>query len=251
MARTIGYFTQRVNQLTNGPPQAAYMPADLPPGVPVPATTATANARVTADVAEQLAAAGRPVSLPALEPQVDLRRSRPETMLKVLDVDGAVRRVRRRLDRDGAAVDVRRGAVRVGGASAGGGAAGRAGLRRGGRLPDGVPAAAAGRRGGGALRALRQLRGARFAAEVSATSLGAARGELGRPGVEVEPRRMWPTGLTAVGVELKGRITAGERRPPSGRPAVSPISPGETGCGRCSPRRARTDRFRTMSLPPW
>src|SRR5690606_16356221 len=31
--------------------------ADLPPGVPVLATTATANARVTADVAEQLATA--------------------------------------------------------------------------------------------------------------------------------------------------------------------------------------------------
>ncbi|MGO4758866.1 helicase-related protein, partial [Streptomyces sp. 2MCAF27] len=47
--------------------------------------------RRTLDV---LAAADRPVSLPALEPQVDLRRSRLEIMLKVLDVDGAVHRVR-------------------------------------------------------------------------------------------------------------------------------------------------------------
>ena len=36
---------------------------------------------------------GRPLSLPALEPRVSLRRSRLEMMLKVLDVDGAVRRV--------------------------------------------------------------------------------------------------------------------------------------------------------------
>jgi ATP-dependent DNA helicase RecQ len=34
------------------------------------------------------------MSLPALEPLVELRRSRLETMLKVLDVDGAVRRVK-------------------------------------------------------------------------------------------------------------------------------------------------------------
>ena len=43
---------------------------------------------------DALAAAGRPLSTAALEPLVDLRRSRLETMLKVLDVDGAVRRVK-------------------------------------------------------------------------------------------------------------------------------------------------------------
>lgn len=47
--------------------------------------------RRTIDV---LAQAGRPLSLPALEPLVELRRTRLETMLKVLDVDGAVRRVK-------------------------------------------------------------------------------------------------------------------------------------------------------------
>src|SRR5919112_4149716 len=36
----------------------------------------------------------RPISTPALEPLVDLRRARLELMLKVLDVDGAVRRTR-------------------------------------------------------------------------------------------------------------------------------------------------------------
>jgi ATP-dependent DNA helicase RecQ len=43
---------------------------------------------------DTLAAAGRPLSTAALEARVDLRRSRLETMLKVLDVDGAVRRVK-------------------------------------------------------------------------------------------------------------------------------------------------------------
>lgn len=47
--------------------------------------------RRTLDV---LAHAQRPLSLPALEPLVELRRSRLETMLKVLDVDGAVKRVK-------------------------------------------------------------------------------------------------------------------------------------------------------------
>ena len=51
-----------------------------------------AESDVRATLAE-LAAAGRPLSLPALEPRVSLRRSRLEMMLKVLDVDGAVRRV--------------------------------------------------------------------------------------------------------------------------------------------------------------
>src|SRR4051794_20219646 len=46
--------------------------------------------RQTLDV---LAGSDRPVSVPALEVQVELNRSRLEQMLKVLDVDGAVRRV--------------------------------------------------------------------------------------------------------------------------------------------------------------
>lgn len=46
---------------------------------------------------------------------------------------------------------------------------------------------------------------------VSPGALAAATGELDRPGVEVEPRKMWPTGLAAVGVDLKGRIPAGQQ----------------------------------------
>lgn len=48
-------------------------------------------------------------------------------------------------------------------------------------------------------------------AAVSPAALAAAAGELDRPGVEVEPRKMWPTGLAAVGMDLKGRIPAGQQ----------------------------------------
>jgi ATP-dependent DNA helicase RecQ len=164
--------------------------------------------RRTLDV---LAQAGRPLSLPALEPQVDLRRSRLETMLKVLDVDGAVRRVRGGWTATGRpwAYDAERyawvarqreteqQAMRDYAATDG---CRMEFLRR--QLDD-EAAAPCGR--------CDNCAEARFTAEVSAGSLDAARGELGRPGVEVEPRRMWPTGLTAVGVDLKGRIPAGEQ----------------------------------------
>ncbi|MFG3155065.1 RecQ family ATP-dependent DNA helicase [Streptomyces sp. NPDC048219] len=167
--------------------------------------------RRTLDV---LARAERPLSLPALEPLVELRRSRLETMLKVLDVDGAVKRV------------------------------------KGGWIATGLPwtydaerydwVARQRRAEQQAMRDYasttdcrmeflqRQLddegakpcghcdncAGPRFTADTSSTALDAARVDLGRAGVEVEPRRMWPTGLPAIGVELKGRIPAGEQASP-------------------------------------
>ncbi|MFK4274202.1 helicase-related protein, partial [Streptomyces milbemycinicus] len=159
---------------------------------------------------EVLASSDRPVSLPALEPQVELRRSRLEIMLKVLDVDGAVRRVRGGWTATGQpwAYDAERyawvarqreaeqQAMREYATTAG---CRMEFLRR--QLDD-EKAAPCGR--------CDNCAGARFTTEVSAASLDAARGELGRPGVEVEPRRMWPTGLPAVGVDLKGRIPADE-----------------------------------------
>jgi ATP-dependent DNA helicase RecQ len=44
--------------------------------------------------------------------------------------------------------------------------------------------------------------------------LGAARAALGRPGIEIEPRRQWPTALAAAGVDLKGRIAPAEQAAP-------------------------------------
>ncbi|WP_171162666.1 RecQ family ATP-dependent DNA helicase [Streptomyces sp. I05A-00742] len=167
--------------------------------------------RRTLDV---LAASDRPLSLPALEPLVELRRSRLETMLKVLDVDGAVRRVRGGWTATGRpwSYDAERYAW-VARQRAAEQEAMRAYatttecrmefLRR--QLDD-EQAAPCGR--------CDNCAGPRFTAEVSGQALDASRGELGRPGVEVEPRRMWPTGMPAVGVDLKGRIPAGEQAAP-------------------------------------
>lgn len=164
--------------------------------------------RRTLDV---LAQAGRPMSLPALEPLVDLRRTRLETMLKVLDVDGAVHRVKGGWTSTGEpwAYDAERYAwvarQRAAEQQAMRDYAAATGCRmeflR--RQLDDEEAAPCGR--------CDNCAGARFAAEVSTTALDTARGELGRPGVELEPRKMWPTGLAAVGVDLKGRIPAGEQ----------------------------------------
>ncbi|MFD7896248.1 RecQ family ATP-dependent DNA helicase [Streptomyces sp. NPDC059743] len=164
--------------------------------------------RRTLDV---LGRAERPLSLPALEPLVELRRTRLETMLKVLDVDGAVHRVKggwtatgrpwvydteryawvsrqreteQQAMRDYASTDGCRMEF----------------LRR--QLDD-EEAVPCGR--------CDNCAGTRFEEKVTAAALDAARGELGRPGVEVEPRKMWPTGLSAVGVDLKGRIPPGEQ----------------------------------------
>ena len=52
--------------------------------------------------------------------------------------------------------------------------------------------------------------------DVSPAALESARAALGRPGVEVEPRRMWPTGMAAAGVAVSGRIPA-ERQAAPGR----------------------------------
>ncbi|MER5460603.1 RecQ family ATP-dependent DNA helicase [Streptomyces sp. NPDC002668] len=164
--------------------------------------------RRTLDV---LAQAGRPLSLPALEPLVELRRTRLETMLKVLDVDGAVRRVKGGWTTTGqpwsydaeryAWVARQRESEQQAMRDYATSTACRMEFLR--RQLDDEEAAPCGR--------CDNCSGARFSDKVSAAALDAARGELGRPGVDVEPRKMWPTGLAAVGVGLKGRIPEGEQ----------------------------------------
>ncbi|MEH0636790.1 RecQ family ATP-dependent DNA helicase [Streptomyces bottropensis] len=167
--------------------------------------------RRTLDV---LAHAERPLSLPALEPLVELRRSRLETMLKVLDVDGAVRRVQGGWVSTGVpwVYDTERYAW-----VAKQRAAEQQAMRDYVATPDcrmeflrrqldDEEAAPCGR--------CDNCTKPRFADSVSPAALDVARGELGRAGVEVEPRKMWPTGLPAVGVNLKGRIPAGEQAAP-------------------------------------
>ncbi|MEW2248059.1 RecQ family ATP-dependent DNA helicase [Streptomyces sp. NPDC006975] len=167
--------------------------------------------RRTLDV---LGRADGPMSLPALEPLVELRRSRLETMLKVLDVDGAVKRVKGGWIATGRpwTYDAERYAwvarQRAAEQQAMRAYASTTGCRMEflQRQLDDEGAKPCGR--------CDNCAGPRFTADTSVTAVDAARVDLGRAGIEVEPRRMWPTGLPAIGIELKGRIPAGEQASP-------------------------------------
>ncbi|WP_405658229.1 RecQ family ATP-dependent DNA helicase [Streptomyces sp. NBC_00079] len=164
--------------------------------------------RRTLDV---MARADRPLSLPALEPLVELRRSRLETMLKVLDVDGAVRRVKGGWTATGQPwtyeteryewVARQRKAEQQAMSEYASTTVCRMEFLQ--RQLDDEGAKPCGR--------CDNCAGARFTTDTSVTAVDAARVDLDRAGVEVEPRRMWPTGLPAIGVDLKGRIPAGEQ----------------------------------------
>ena len=155
-----------------------------------------------------LGESARPLSTAALETSVDLARGRLEMMLKVLDVDGAVRRVsggwtatgqawnydaeryarvsqeRKReqqamlgyLETTQCRMDYLRKELDDPDSSA----CGRCDNCTGRRWPDEVPEAAA----------------------------TAARDRLLRPGAELEPRKMWPSGMRELGVDVSGKISA-------------------------------------------
>ncbi|MEU6181199.1 RecQ family ATP-dependent DNA helicase [Streptomyces coeruleorubidus] len=161
-----------------------------------------------------LAHAEKPLSLPALEPLVELRRSRLESMLKVLDVDGAVKRVKGGWIATGQpwTYDAERYAWVARQRKAEQEAMREYASTSGCRMEflqrqlDDEAAKPCGR--------CDNCAGPRFTADMSEEALDAARVDLGRAGVEVEPRRMWPTGLPAIGVDLKGRIPVGEQAAP-------------------------------------
>lgn len=156
----------------------------------------------------------RPLSTQALEPLVDLRRARLELMLKVLDVDGAVRRVRggwlatgepwiydgARLRRVAEARTVEQQAMREYATTSD---CRMRYLRE--RLDD-TGATDCGR--------CDTCAEPLFAADVSTAALAAAQTFLGRPGLEIAPKKLWPTGLDAVGVPLKGRIAPADQALP-------------------------------------
>ena len=165
-------------------------------------------------VIDALAAAGRPLSTAALEAVVDIRRTRLELLLKVLDVDGAVRRVSggwlatgdpwtydaERYERVAAArraeqqlmLDYERtGECRM------------AFLQR---CLDDPTAADCGR--------CDTCTTPWYAANVADGALGAARAQLARVGVPIEPRAQWPTGMDRLGVPVRGRIAADEAMAP-------------------------------------
>jgi ATP-dependent DNA helicase RecQ len=155
-----------------------------------------------------LAEAGRPLSTAALETRIDLSRGRLEMMLKVLDADGAVRRVGGGWAATGqpwsydadryarvAAERSREQQAMLGYAAAGG--CRMEYLRRELDDPEAEPCGRCD-----------NCTGQRWPSEVSKAAAAAAGGRLLRPGVEITPRRMWPTGMAALGIDVSGKIGA-------------------------------------------
>jgi len=164
--------------------------------------------RRTLDV---LDASERAVSVPALEVSVELSRSRLEQMLKVLDVDGAVRRVQGGWIATGEpwSYDAERyakvAAVRAAEQQAMRDyiATDRCRMEFLRRQLDDPGAAPCGR--------CDNCTGRRWSADVSDAAVSASRADITRPGVDLEPRAMWPSGLARIGIDLAGKISADER----------------------------------------
>ncbi len=157
-------------------------------------------------VIRALAESSRPLSTPALETIVDIRRTRLELLLKVLDVDGAVSRVQGGWTATGAPWDYdgeRYGRV----AQAREREQGlmveyerttecrmaflQASLDDGSAVPCGRCDSCA---------------GVWFPSDIPDAAVTTARGTIERAGVDLEPRVQWPTGMDRLGVPLKGRI---------------------------------------------
>jgi ATP-dependent DNA helicase RecQ len=168
------------------------------------------SAGVVRQLLAALADTDRPLSTAALEPRVDLSRSRLEMVLKVLDVDGAVRRVRGGWEPTGRPweYDTER-YERIASARANeqqamldyqSTSACRMEFLL--RQLDDTHAAQCGR--------CDNCTGRSWTPDVSADVADAAREHLHRPGVTVSPRKLWPTALSTLDVPLSGKIAAAE-----------------------------------------
>jgi ATP-dependent DNA helicase RecQ len=149
-----------------------------------------------------------------LETRVSLSRTRLEMMLKVLDVDGAVRRVRggwistgqpwsyeaERYTRVAETREAERRAMIAYEETS------RCRLEFLRRALDDPGAEPCGRCDNcGRL----EIAGAPDQSAVEAVSA-----RLNRPGVTIEPRRMWPTAMRTIGIELSGRISVDDQAQP-------------------------------------
>jgi ATP-dependent DNA helicase RecQ len=162
-------------------------------------------------VLSALSAAPNPLSTPALEAIVDIRRTPLELLLKVLDVDGAVARVQggwittgRPWSYDADRYD-RIAAERVAEQQhmieyEETGACRMEFLQR--SLDDDT-ATPCGR--------CDNCAGAWFSDAIGQDATDAASAALDRVGVPIEPRRQWPTGADRLGVPVRGRIPATEQ----------------------------------------
>lgn len=153
-----------------------------------------------------LADSERPMSTAMLETRVELGRNRLESMLKVLDVDGAVQRVQGGWVATGRpwAYDAERYArvaearEREQQAMLGYLDTDQCRMRYLREQLDDAEAGECGR--------CDNCGGLSLSTAVSEASVAEAGERLSRPGVVLEPRKMWPTALANLGVDLKGKI---------------------------------------------
>ena len=146
------------------------------------------------------------MSTAAIETHVDLSRGRLESMLKVLDVDGAVSRAvggwaatGRPWTYDGERYErVARERAREQQSMLAYEATGGCRMEFLRRELDDPEAAACGR--------CDNCTGQPWPADVPQAGAEAARERLSRPGVEVEPRKMWPSGMKDLGIDASGKI---------------------------------------------
>ena len=171
---------------------------------------------------EALAVAGGPLSTARLETQVELRRTRLEAMLKVLDVDGAVRRVKGGWEATGQpwtydeeryarVAQTRLVEQRAMLEYATTSQCRLAYLRDQLDDPELKSASSAETNRCGRCDTCGGL-----SLDASVSTAAAERADLllHQPGVVIDPRRMWPTGMAELGVSLSGRIPAGEQAEP-------------------------------------
>ncbi|MET0819612.1 MAG: RecQ family ATP-dependent DNA helicase [Aeromicrobium sp.] len=152
-----------------------------------------------------------PLSTPALEARVNLRRTPLELLLKVLDVDGAVRRVqggwvatgqpwtydRERYERIAAAREAEQSSMLTYQRDS------TCRMEMLQRDLDDATAAPCGR--------CDNCAGPWFPTGVDSAATQTASGTLDKVGVEIEPRAQWPTGAERLGVEAKGKIAVDDR----------------------------------------
>ncbi|WP_229053386.1 ATP-dependent DNA helicase RecQ [Aeromicrobium sp. Leaf350] len=173
---------------------------------------ATASMPTQAKVDQVLGVLGpEPMSVPALEARVDLRRTGLELLLKVLDVDGAVRRVQggwvstgqpwvydeeryeriaqARLDEQQAMIEYQRATTC------------RMELLQ--RHLDDPTASPCGR--------CDVCVGPWYPTSTDGEAVAQANASLDRVGVPIDPRGQWPSGMRNLGVEVSGRIDVAER----------------------------------------
>ncbi|MDQ1588519.1 MAG: ATP-dependent helicase RecQ, partial [Microbacteriaceae bacterium] len=165
-------------------------------------------------VIEALDHSGAPLSTQALEARVDLRRTPLELLLKVLDVDGSVRRVSggwvatgqpwtydsERYERVAAAREAEQQAMLDFETTSG------CRMEFLQRALDDDTAQPCGR--------CDNCAGAWFPTDIETDAATRASRSLDRVGVEIEPRAQWPSGMDQLGVAVRGNIPVAERLAP-------------------------------------